>query len=434
MPGHGASAPRRHRPPGRTAAGLAGSAVAGLAALAVACAPEGPTAVEETGSAEGAPGVVRDLSVADRGASFVELRWAPPEEGADRVAEYRVYRDGDEVAAPTSTSFRDTGLEPATEYAYRVTAIDGSGAEGEPSPRLAAETTEPSDEADETPPSVPGDVEAEAESPSEVELSWSASADGESDVDFYRVQRDGEEVATPSETSFRDSGLEPATEYAYRVSAVNGAGLESDPSSEASAETPDDPPSAPRDLRAEEVKAREVELAWSAAEDPQTGIDAYRVYRDGEEVGTSSGTSFRDADLEPVTEYAYRVSAVNGSGLEGETTSEVEVTTRDETPPSVPEDLRATDVDAHEVELEWSASEDPETGVDLYRVFRDGEEIGTASETEFEDDDVSPFTVYRYRVSAVNGDGLESDRSDEVTVLTDAFDDDEDDEDDDHDE
>lgn len=405
-----------------------------LAALAAACAPEGPTAVEETGSADSAPGVVRDLSVADRGVSFIEVQWAPPEAGADRVAEYRVYRDGDPVAATTSPSFRDTGLDPATEYAYRVAAIDGSGAEGEPTPPLTAQTLEPSQGSDETPPSVPADVEAEATGPTEVELSWSASDDGESGVSFYRVLRDGAEVATPSETSFRDSDLEPATGYAYRVSAVNGAGLESDPSPEASVETPDDPPSAPSDVRAEEVEAREVELTWSAAEDPQTGIDEYRVYRDGQEVGNPSGTSFRDEGLDPVTEYSYRVSAVNGAGLEGETSREVDVTTRDDTPPSVPEDLRAEDVDSDEVKLEWSASEDPETGVEFYRVFRDGNEVGTPSETEFEDTGVRPFSAYEYRVSAVNGDGLESDRSDRIVVVTEfpGDDDDDDEDDDDH--
>ena len=58
-------------------------------------------------------------------------------------------------------------------------------------------------------------------------------------------------------------------------------------------------------------------LAWTVVDDPESGIAYYNVYRDEKKVGEAMGRSYPDEELGEETAYAYRVAAVNGSGLEG---------------------------------------------------------------------------------------------------------------------
>jgi len=83
---------------------------------------------------------------------------------------------------------------------------------------------------DTTPPSVPGNLTATATSTTQISLTWSASTDNVG-VTGYRVERcqgagcsNFAQVATPTGTSFGDSGLIPGTAYQYRVRAADAAG------------------------------------------------------------------------------------------------------------------------------------------------------------------------------------------------------------------
>jgi len=78
---------------------------------------------------------------------------------------------------------------------------------------------------DTSPPSAPGGLQASAMSESRIDLGWSAATDNVG-VSLYRVERCAgagcsgfSEIATTSETSYSDTGLEAASEYSYRVRA-----------------------------------------------------------------------------------------------------------------------------------------------------------------------------------------------------------------------
>ena len=78
------------------------------------------------------------------------------------------------------------------------------------------------------------------------------------------------------------------------------------------------PPTVPSGLTATPLNNSQINLTWSSASDPESGIASYNIYRDGVKVGTSTGTSYSDAGLTAGTSYSYEVSAVNGVGLESE--------------------------------------------------------------------------------------------------------------------
>ncbi|MFP4522070.1 MAG: nucleoside hydrolase-like domain-containing protein, partial [Fibrobacterota bacterium] len=90
---------------------------------------------------------------------------------------------------------------------------------------------------DDTPPSVPSGLGASSAGESSIDLTWTASSDSETGVEYYKIYRGGDSIATSTATSYTDDGLSESTEYTYTVSAVNGAGLESSQSSGASATT-----------------------------------------------------------------------------------------------------------------------------------------------------------------------------------------------------
>ena len=90
---------------------------------------------------------------------------------------------------------------------------------------------------DATPPSVPDGLTGVALSDTEISLSWLASADARSDVTSYRVYRSGVQVGNTAVPEFLDSGLIGSTSYDYTVTAVNGAGMESEASAAVSVTT-----------------------------------------------------------------------------------------------------------------------------------------------------------------------------------------------------
>lgn len=280
-----------------------------------------------------APGKPKELKATADGPFAVDLDWKRVR-GSEG---YYVYRDGDRVAEAGQNDYRDEGLQPATTYEYRVSAFDDDGDEGDLSNPVQVTT-------DAIPgPTTPTDLVASAVGPARIDLEWSPS-EGEAGVAFYRVFRDGAEVATPTGTSYQDAGLAPETTYEYRVSAVDGNGTESDRSGPASATTLAEPgPPPPEQLAATGVWPTQINLTWSPPSGSGFVIAGYNIYRDGDFVGFVVATTFTDTGLSPETTYRYAVSTLDERQIEGERSEEVSATTAvppDVIPPAAPTGLR----------------------------------------------------------------------------------------------
>ncbi|MBI2049711.1 fibronectin type III domain-containing protein [Candidatus Roizmanbacteria bacterium] len=95
----------------------------------------------------------------------------------------------------------------------------------------------------------------------------------------------------------------------------------------------------------------------------------------------------------------------------------------DTTAPTAPSGLNAI-ANGQNIDLSWIASSDPESGVASYRIYRDTVSGGAKTllaeipGTQLIDSSGAPSTTYFYEVSAVNGSGLESSRSNEVSATT----------------
>jgi hypothetical protein len=89
-------------------------------------------------------------------------------------------------------------------YAFRITAGTGGGG-------------------DTTAPTVPTGLTANPISAAQVSLNWNASTDGVG-VTGYRLFRNNSQIATPTGTSYTDTGLSASTTYTYTVAAIDAAG------------------------------------------------------------------------------------------------------------------------------------------------------------------------------------------------------------------
>jgi len=90
----------------------------------------------------------------------------------------------------------------------------------------------------------------------------------------------------------------------------------------------------------------------------------------------------------------------------------------DSTEPSVPANLTAQAVSENQIDLSWQASADLESGVSYYNIYRGNTQIDTITSTTYSDTGLSGGTPYSYQVSAVNGAGLESARSNAAQATT----------------
>lgn len=159
------------------------------------------------------------------------LEW----DAVDGAAAYNVYRsettNGGFVKindfAMTDTEYTDTGVVAGTTYYYKVTAINQLGQSDYSATVTADIPKEPA------PPAPPVKLSAEYGTNSEIGIKWSPVI-GARGYNVYRSDsRDGEYVkvntSEVTDTSFVDVGLNEASAYYYKVTAVNDEG-ESDQS------------------------------------------------------------------------------------------------------------------------------------------------------------------------------------------------------------
>lgn len=91
-------------------------------------------------------------------------------------------------------------------------------------------------------------------------------------------------------------------------------------------------------------------------------------------------------------------------------------TVADSTAPATPQNLQAALVSDTQVDLTWDPSNDQESGVSRYRIYRDAHVLATSPSTAFSDQSCIPGQTYHYQVSAINGGGTESDLSTPVEI------------------
>lgn len=178
-------------------------------------------------------------------------------------------------------------------------------------------------------------------------------------------------------------------------------------------------PSVPQNVAGYSV-LNTIHLSWSASTD-DVGLAGYRVYRDGNWVGTTTSPSFEDSDLGYGTTYTYTVLAFDGADNFSASSAAINITSgpsTDPEAPTVPTGLSADSATHNTMTLSWNASTD-NVGVAGYYVYVDGTNpVDVGNVTSATITGLAPEVTYAFAVSAYDASANESALSTSINATT----------------
>nr|XP_006823015.1 PREDICTED: titin-like [Saccoglossus kowalevskii] len=377
------------------------------------------------------PGPPGTPTISESKPSSLTLTWSPPEDdGGAVVTGYTVERKEkfssrwSSIGKCMETTFQVKDLIEGNDYEFRTCAENKAGV-GKPSNVVALKIS---------PPDAPGRPDVSEVTDVEATLTWTPpDSDGGARVTGYIVEkRDTTKDrwvratrVTIKETSFRVSDLIRDTEYEFRVSAENKAGVSepSQPSKPIVAKPPYDVPGPPCTPDVSNVSSRSLTLTWQPPEfDGGSQITGYVVERKDQyssrwvSAGKTTELIIEITDLREGNKYEFRISAENkaGFGPPCEPTSPV-VAKEPYDIPDAPGTPIISDINATSVTLTWSPPHS-DGGSPIVGYLVERKEKTSSRWTRATRDRVTDLTLivtgltegseYEFRVSAENKAGV----------------------------
>lgn len=245
----------------------------------------------------------------------------------------------------------------------------------------------------------------------EIELDWDDNTD--LDFNYYRICRNGAQIATESTRSdshYLDNTLTPETTYWYSVSVVDTIGQEGPSASITDLTTPEDvDPAQVTGLTAEAISTINIYLSWD--EHNERDFYRYRIYRDSNYIGMCETNFYSDSNLSPNTRYIYRVSILDMAGNEGLKSDSATATTY---PIPVPEQvtgLVTCVVSDTSIQISWTPNPTSDL-VERYHIYQwnyitqNFTCIDETTECTYTESGLLVGVWYCYRVCAENSFGL----------------------------
>jgi fibronectin type 3 domain-containing protein len=375
---------------------------------------EGPAAAITVVYDKTAPAAPTALSGTTPTAQRPVLTWTASTD-LTGIARYDVYRGSTLAGSTAGTTFTDAGLAQVGSQTYTVKAVDGAG-------NVSGSSAGKAIVYDNLPPSAPV-LSAPAATNVAPALSWPAVTDqGGSTVAGYQVFRNGAFVGTTTTLTFSDTTVSAAGSYTYVVYALDGAGNVSTASNAKTVQYETTPPSAPGVPTSAALTHTAPVITFTAATDNAggSGLQGYRIYRNGTYVNTTQALSFTDSTAAGNAIYTYTVTAIDKAGNEGPANGSVTVT-YDTGPPSVPLSLQAATPTNQPPSLTWAASTDGLSGVVRYDVYRGASLVGSVPfpTTAFVDSGLTQQGSISYTVKSVDAAGNVSAASTAKAVIYD---------------
>ncbi len=180
-------------------------------------------------------------------------------------------------------------------------------------------------------------------------------------------------------------------------------------------------PTATIDTFTAEATDAGVNLAWTATVENAENVE-YVIYKDWEQLTTTTELAYVDTTYDYETTYTYQV-VVAVDGEEIAWSDEIEVTT-----PAAPPAEPVTSIDSFtavydeasaSVVMNWTATAENVTGDVSYIIYKDWEQYAITTELTYTDATVAPETTYYYQVvMVVGGEELSDVASEEIEVTT----------------
>ena len=268
-------------------------------------------------------------------------------------------------------------------------------------------------------------------SPTSILLVWLPPEAPNGFIQSYNVFQNGAVIATVSELNFTSEGLDPDTEYAYFVEAVNSAGVTRSVS--VTGRTLDGIPTGVLPPMLLAVSSSSILATWTVPSTPNGDIIRYELLRitrgtTGDIVGEVvefSGSDFTAmvSNLMPFTLYEFLVRACTAGGCGSSEPAQVQTM---QAPPTFQMQPNVTTLSSTSLLVEWEEPEEPNGVVVQYEVRQreqpfqgNGVFLGNVSNStlSFAATGLQPFTVYEFSiVSYTTGGGTQSEWEDGNTA------------------
>ena len=127
-------------------------------------------------------------------------------------------------------------------------------------------------------------------------------------------------------------------------------------------------------------------------------VKYYEVYADGKRWLRSDSSEILVKKLKPLTDYRFRIRAVDHRGQKSEFSDECLVKTLNIGSLAIPADYSYKNVTRHGVTLCWS----PVYKAQAYEIYENGVYYASTNLSEFEIKGLNPYSYYTYQIKAIN--------------------------------
>ncbi|MDE6761667.1 MAG: PEGA domain-containing protein [Lachnospiraceae bacterium] len=289
-------------------------------------------------------------------------------------------------------------------------------------------------------PTVPQNLTCTGKNCYSVSLKWDESEDN-MEVYRYKIYRNGQYVGKTGDTAYTDTILNENVTYRYNLTAVDGAGNESDRSEVLEVTTPaDENPPVYRRSPEFRVAGDEIRINCNGAyQDQESYVDHYIITKDGEEIASvqeNAYVSYQDHNNNQITKcvhigrpyysetgleygrtYQFGVSAVDAAGNRSE---ESVKTVMADLPPEAPEQFSVISENGYNtISFEQSGN----AGCSYYGLYRGGTLIETFSNDSrmavcYVDKGVSVGSTYQYYIIPYSRYGTAGEKTEKISVKT----------------
>jgi chitodextrinase len=177
------------------------------------------------------------------------------------------------------------------------------------------------------------------------------------------------------------------------------------------------PPDPPGNLLATATGMTEIQLSWTASSSEGIKYEVFRAKADGDfnKIADSNVLSFIDSiNLQPGISYSYVVKASNINGTSAGSNVAVATTSPDTEVPGAPSSVIALSKSASSIALSWTAATDNDV-IASYEIYVNEKLVGTSESTQFTITGLSS-NVYTITVKAVDASGNISNMSEAISV------------------
>ena len=334
----------------------------------------------------------------------VDVSWQQPNVLNGEIITYILRRNNEVIYNDTELRYSDTGLVANTQYNYTVEAVNGGGSVISP-PSFTR-----------TPENIPEGLAPPTLlviNSTAIQVRWNPPATPNGVITTYSVIYDNQNIDVDISFEYIVTGLNPATQYSFRIETCNRLGCAR--SIESTATTDEAAPAGFDNPTLTALGSTAVNIEWSEPQILNGVILRYEAYR--RQTGSilqslqfsGSQTTFINAGLMPFTRYEYRIRAINNAG--SVFTEWIEIVTLED----IPQGLNGPTfplIFARNITVSWTMPSSPNGIITFYEVYQ-REFLGMArlvarvsgNTTTFIASDLIPARIYEFRIVAINSVG-----------------------------